>query len=66
MDLAEQLRAWGQAHAAARAAERAALQRERNDTEDLRRQARALRERADRLHGEVYGALGRREKPAAG
>lgn len=54
---------WGVAHAAARDAERAAAQHTGDLCDELRRQARILRERADRLHREVYLELGpRRER----
>lgn len=56
--MTDQLRAWGVAHAQARRAEEAALQNEHGDAAAaLRRQARALREHADRLHREVYRNL---------
>jgi len=65
MDLTERLRAWGAAHAQARSAESAA--REGCDgaaSTSLRSEARALRDRADRLHREIYRSLGKR--PPAG
>jgi hypothetical protein len=62
MDLTEQLRAWGAAHAQARSAEAAARQAaEADDAHDLQRQAKSLRDRADRLHHEIYHSLGRRD-----
>jgi hypothetical protein len=62
MDHLEQLRRWGAAHGAARDAERRAeLAGKRGE---LQHEARRLRERADRLHAEVYGQLGRREREA--
>ena len=59
MKSTEKLSLWGVAHAAARDAERAA-QQAGAPSELLRREARLLRERADRLHREVYLELGRR------
>ena len=60
MDVTEQLRAWGAAHAQARRAEHAARQDGNAESAAaLRRQAKSLRERADRLHREVYLSLGR-------
>lgn len=63
MDITEQLKAWGAAHAQARAAERAAGERSANghDTE-AQHEARALREHADRLHRDIYGSLDRRSR----
>ena len=60
MKSTEKLSQWGVAHAAARDAERAAAQQNGESSERLRREARLLRERADRLHREVYVELGRR------
>jgi hypothetical protein len=61
MNSTEQLQAWGVAHAEARRAEAAARQGgHAQDADDLQRQAKLLRERADHLHREVYHALGRR------
>lgn len=61
MDLTEKLRAWGAAHAQARSAEQRASQ----GTEDLRQQARSLRQIADRLHREIYEQMGRKgSRPA--
>lgn len=51
---------WGEAHAAARDAERAAARQSGQPRDELRQQARVLRERADRLHREVYMELGPR------
>jgi hypothetical protein len=61
MDITEQLKAWGAAHAQARAAERAAAEGgpTGHDTE-VQREARSLRERADRLHHDIYRSLDRR------
>jgi hypothetical protein len=62
MDVTDQLRDWGAAHAQARKAENAAEQGGQSDASgELRRQATSLRERADRLHREIYGRLGRRD-----
>jgi hypothetical protein len=63
MDITEQLKAWGAAHAQARAAERAAGEGgpTGQDT-DVQREARSLRERADRLHRDIYRSLERRER----
>jgi hypothetical protein len=61
MDWTEHLRAWGLAHAEARKAESAAREGGNAvDSGDLRRQAQSLRDRADRLHHEVYRSLDRR------
>jgi len=57
MDMTEQLKAWGAAHAQARNAESAARQ---GRSPDLQREARSLRDRADRLHREIYDSLDRR------
>ncbi len=63
MKLTDKLSLWGATHAAARDAERqAAQQQDGADSEELRRQARQLRERADRLHREVYSQLGDRPR----
>jgi hypothetical protein len=63
MDVTEQLRAWGAAHAEARAAERSAQQAGPADRAgDLQRQAKTLRERADRLHRDIYRSLDRRSR----
>lgn len=63
MDLTEQLKTWGAAHAKARAAERTAEQAgPTDDTGDLQRRARSLREEADQLHRDVYRSLDRRER----
>jgi len=59
MDLTEKLRPWGNAYAAARAAERAAM-REGSTDSVLRRQAQQLREHANQLHGDIYRQLDRR------
>jgi hypothetical protein len=65
MNSTEQLRAWGVAHAEARRAEAAARENGHGeDGGDLQRQARLLRDRADRLHREVYHSLGRRQGDA--
>lgn len=56
---------WGAAHAAARDAERAAAQEGGQARDELRHRARVLRERADRLHREVYLELGPRHEPGA-
>ena len=64
MDVLEKLRQWGLAHGAAREAERHAT--EQSASADVRQAARLLRERADRLHAEVYRELGggrRQERP---
>jgi uncharacterized protein Yka (UPF0111/DUF47 family) len=61
MELTDDLRAWGAAHAQARAAESRALQAGRtNDASDLQREAKSLREQADRLHRDIYRSLDRR------
>lgn len=57
---------WGVAHAAARDAERAAARHTGQPGDELRREARLLRERADRLHREVYLELGPRREAEAG
>ena len=53
MDMTEKLSTWGATHAAARDAERAAQRQGGSTAERLRAEARALRERADRLHSEI-------------
>jgi hypothetical protein len=53
MNMTEKLSLWGITHAAARDAERAAAQQSGDACELHRRQARVLRERADRLHREI-------------
>jgi hypothetical protein len=66
MDITEQLKAWGAAHAQARAAERAA--RKAGNTGhpgEMHSEARVLRERADRLHREIYRSLDRRGRDSA-
>ncbi len=67
MNVTEKLKLWGVTHAQARAAEQAAAQQQ-GAPEDLQRSARQLRERANRLHGEIYSELdgGRRgrERPS--
>jgi acyl-CoA reductase-like NAD-dependent aldehyde dehydrogenase len=63
MDLVDKLRLWGIAHGAARDAERQAAQQQGADA--LHRQARQLRERADRLHREIYRELGSRPERQA-
>jgi hypothetical protein len=60
MDVMEQLRAWGAAHARARSAECTARQCGQVDTGALWREAQSLRERADRLHREIYRGLDRK------
>ena len=67
MDITEQLKAWGAAHAQARAAERAAGQGgPKGQDAQAQREARSLREHADRLHREIYGSLDRRSRERAG
>lgn len=66
-DPTHKLSLWGEAHAAARDAERAAAQHTGQLCDQLRQQARMLRDRADRLHREVYMELGpRREAGGTG
>jgi hypothetical protein len=67
MKFTEKLSLWGVAHAAARNAERAAAQQAGEPSDNLHREARILRERADRLHREVYMELGprRADQPSA-
>jgi len=60
MDLVEKLRLWGVAHAQARHAERDLARQTGGAASEKRLEALRLREHADRLHGEVYGELGRR------
>jgi hypothetical protein len=60
MKLTEKLSLWGATHAAARDAERAAAQQSGERCDQLRLEARRLRERADSLHREVYRELGPR------
>lgn len=62
----QKLSLWGVAHAAARDAERAAAQQTGQPCDELRHQARVLRERADRLHREVYMELGPRREAGPG
>ena len=57
MNPTEKLSLWGVTHAAARDAERAAAGQSGEPGDKLRREARILRERADRLHREVYVEL---------
>lgn len=59
MDMTDKLRQWGDVHAKARDAERAAA-RPGGDARELDQQARRLREEADRLHRAIYGELGSR------
>lgn len=64
MNPLEKLQLWGTAHGAAREAERQAAQQDGERRLELQRRAQSLRERADRLHGEVYGELEtRKERP---
>jgi hypothetical protein len=53
MNLLEKLSNWGAAHAAARDAERTAQRHDGINAEHLHKQARTLRERADRLHSDI-------------
>jgi hypothetical protein len=62
MDQVEKLRLWGAAHGAARDAERQAAREGGQAGQELLLKSRALRERADRLHWEVYAELGRRSE----
>jgi hypothetical protein len=55
MNWTDKLAEWGSAHAAARDAERVATQR---SDDEMHKQARELRERADRLHREIYSEMG--------
>jgi len=60
MDLTERLKAWGAAHARARAAECSARDAAREaDAPRLQREAKSLREQADRLHHDIYRDLDR-------
>lgn len=66
MNMLEALSTWGAAHSAARDAERAATGHDGPTADELRRKARSLRERADRLHSEIMWQDSRRkEKPNA-
>ena len=58
MDMTERLRAWGAAHAQARSAECAGAA---DPSPELQREAKALRERADRLHRQIYRGLDRKD-----
>jgi hypothetical protein len=58
MDLTEKLLLWGRTHAAARNAARTAEQLRGPRSEAQQREAKALRESADRLHHEIYRELG--------
>jgi hypothetical protein len=58
MELTEKLLLWGTTHAAARDAARAAQTESGPHAQARQREAQALRERADRLHREIYGELG--------
>ncbi len=62
MDMVEKLREWGRAHGAARDAEREA---HRDSAGRDGQHARTLRERADRLHREIYDELGGRREARA-
>lgn len=64
MHLTEKLRLWGAAHGAARAAERAAATQPASSDRNLRREAQLLRERANRLHREIYSEIGE-QRPRA-
>ncbi|TFZ08756.1 hypothetical protein [Ramlibacter humi] len=64
MDWTEKIREWGAANADARERERAA--RQQPASQELESAARRSREQADRLHREVYAAIGQRGgRPAA-
>lgn len=64
MDWTEKIREWGAAHAEARERERAA--RQQPASARLMCEARQSREQADRLHREIYAAIGSRDpRPAA-
>ncbi|AEG93810.1 hypothetical protein [Ramlibacter tataouinensis] len=52
MNMTEKIALWGMTHASARDAERAAAQHG-GPADELRREARRLRESADRLHREI-------------
>lgn len=63
MDITEELKAWGAAHAQARAAERAAVEGGPTGQDaEAQREARSLRERADRLHRDIYQSLDGRHR----
>lgn len=62
MDTTEKLSLWGAIHAEARQAARAAEREMGPSAAERQREARALRERADRLHREIYGELGDRPR----
>lgn len=65
MDVTEKLRAWGAAHAQARAAERSARQAgPADDSRELQHKAKSLREQADRLHRDAYRYLDKRGRQA--
>ncbi|MBA2675685.1 hypothetical protein [Ramlibacter sp.] len=66
MNLTDQLRLWGATHAQARAAETAARQHGADASADLHREARALRERADHLHREIYRDIGAKPRSTHG
>lgn len=55
--MTEKLILWGAVHAAARDAERA-LAQQGEGRDELARQAKVLRDKADRLHREAYAELG--------
>ncbi|CAA9428479.1 MAG: hypothetical protein AVDCRST_MAG51-2466 [uncultured Ramlibacter sp.] len=61
----EKLALWGAAHAAARDADRAVARQGGKQSGELRQRAELLRERADRLHREVYTELGSKSERAA-
>jgi hypothetical protein len=64
MDLTEKLREWGAAHTQAKAHEGA--WRRQPASPELQSAATRSREQADRLHREIYAAIGQREvRPAA-
>ncbi len=65
MNPTQKLSLWGEAHAAARDAERAAARQSGQPSDELRHRARVLRERADRLHREVYLELEPRSESGA-
>ena len=67
MDVTEQLRAWGAVHAQARNAECAAQQATTTaPSPELQREAKALRERANALHREIYRSLDRKAGDRSG
>ena len=67
MDVMEQLKAWGAAHAQARIAECTARQcGEPAAGGALWREAKSLREHADRLHREIYSGLDRKRSERPG